>query len=136
MIKPFKITDLGYFLPNEFSNPDFVLDQLQDHTYIVESMWCDGMVACIMCYKNYWGPNWMGFFLISESFNVRNALVLRNYIRDTMVRYDAKRLQTDSQACKVLDDWHEFLGFKYEGTREKLLFNKDYNMWALMRGGD
>ena len=136
MIKNFVLTDLGYFLPNEFSNPDRVLDQLTDPKFEVRSLWDDGMVAAILCFTNYWGRNWHGFFLIAEGFKPKLAAVIRNYIRSTMEEKDALRLQTDSIACKVLDDWHEFMGFKWEGCREKMLFDRDYNMWALMRGGN
>lgn len=135
MIKPFKLSDLGHFLPNQFSDPDRVLEQLTDPAFVVESMWSGDMVAAILCYKNYWGKNWFGFFLIAEAYTPRQAVTLRNYIRSTMIKHDAHRLQTDSIACPELDAWHEFMGFKYEGTREKFIFEKDYNMWALMRGG-
>lgn len=136
MIKPFKMTDLGYFMPNKFSNPDVVLDQISDEAYEVETLWYNGMAAAILIFRNYWGRNWMGCFLIADDFNPKLAVVLKDHIRDTMIKKDALRLQTESVACKVLDDWHEFLGFKWEGTREKMLFDQDYNMWALMRGGN
>lgn len=136
MIKHFKMEDLGYFLPNQFSDPDHVLDQLMDSGFVTLTMWDRGMVAAILCFKNYWGRNWHGFFLIAHDFRPKLALVLRKYIRSTMIKLNAARLQTDSVACPELDKWHEFLGFKYEGTREKMIFDRDYNMWALMRGGD
>lgn len=134
MIKPFKMTDLGYFLPNEFSNPDRVLDYLRDPTYETETLWHNGMVAAILVFKNYWGSNWHGFFLIADGFPPKLGITLKHHIRATMEKKNAARLQTDSPACKKLDDWHEFLGFKFEGCREKMLFDRDYNMWALMRG--
>lgn len=135
MIKPFTMLDLGYFLPNEFSSPDHVLDQLADPAFEVETLWHDGMVAAILCFRNYWGRNWLGFFLISSDFKPKLAVVLRNHIRATMIKKDALRLQTESVACRALDEWHEFLGFKWEGCREKMLFDQDYNQWALMRRG-
>lgn len=135
MIKPFKLSDLGSFLPNEFSDPDPVLDQLTDASFVVETMWSAGMAAAILCYKNYWEKNWFGFFLIAEQFTPRNALALKSHIHATMIKHDARRLQTDSVACDKLTQWHEWLGFKWEGCREKFIFNKDYDMWALMRGG-
>lgn len=136
MIKPFKMTDLGYFLPNEFSNPDNVLDQINDPAFEVQSLWHGGMVAAILCFRNYWGRNWLGFFLIAQDFPPKLAITLREHIRATMIKKDALRLQTESVACDVLNDWHHFLGFKWEGCREKMLFDKDYDQWALMRGGN
>lgn len=136
MIKRFQIEDLGCFLPNEFSNPDVVLDQLVDPAFDVQTMWGDdGMVQAIICCRNYWGRNWMGFFLIANPFPVQAARTLRSYIRAAMEERDAVRLQTDSVATDCLRKWHAFMGFKLEGTREKMLFNRDYDCWALMRGG-
>lgn len=135
MIKKFEITDLGSFLPNKFSNPDVVLDQLTDPAFEVETLWHGGMVMAILAYRNYWNRNWLGFFLISEDFPGHLAIRLRNHIRETMERKDALRLQTDSVADPCLDKWHKLLGFKLEGTREKMLFDQDYNCWARMRVG-
>lgn len=139
MIKPFTITDLGYFLPNRFSNPDIVLDQITDPTYEVETLWHDGMVAAILCFKNYWGRCWHGFFLIAEDFPPHLLLVLRRHIRETMRLKNAQRLQTHSVADEpgstCLEKWHSLLGFTAEGLHRKMLFDKDYVSWALVREG-
>lgn len=134
MIKPFTINDLGYFLPNKFSNPDFCLDQLTDAAFEVETLWHKGHVAAILCFRNYWGNCWLGFFLIAEDFNPKLAITLRAHIRATMIKKNAARLQTESVACPELEAWHKFLGFGYEGTREKMIFDRDYDMWAILRG--
>lgn len=134
MIKPFQMDDLGYFLPNKFSDPDTRLDFLTDPEFKVQSLWHEGMVAAILCFRNYWGNCWLGFFLIAETFPRRLASVLRDHIRKTMIEYNASRLQTESVACPELDRWHEFLGFKWEGCREKMIYDRDYNMWCIMRG--
>lgn len=137
MIKPFTLTDLGSFLPNEFSNPDFVLDQLLDPANHVETLFGDdGMVQAIMCCRNYWGRNWMGFFLIAKKLHPRTPVVLREHIKQTMIDRRALRLQTDSQSNPCLRKWHEWIGFVLEGTRKNMLFDRDYDMWALMREGD
>lgn len=136
MIKPFNIEDLGSFLPNEFSDPDAVLDQLTDPSFEVQTLWGnDDFVQAILCFRNYWGCNWMGFFLIAENIHKRTPIILKHHIRKTMIDKNALRLQTDSQSNVCLKAWHTWLGFKYEGTREKLLFGKDYDMWALLRQG-
>lgn len=134
MIKPFKVTDLGSFLPNEFSNPDVALDQLTDSNYEVETLWHNGMVAAILYFRNYWGPCWLGAFLIAEDFPPKLVIALRDHIRATMIKKNAMRLQTESISCPELTKWHKTLGFNYEGTREKMLFNRDYDMWAIIRG--
>ncbi len=132
-IKPFKLPDLGHFLPNQFSNPDGMLDQICDSTFEVESLWHEGMVAAILLYTNYWGDCWRGCFLIAEDFPPRLIVVLRNHIRATMIKKNASRLHTESVSCPELTKWHEFLGFEYEGTRKKLLHGRDYDMWAILR---
>lgn len=134
-MKPFALQDLGSFLPNEWSNPDPVLDQLTDPAFVTITMWEKDMVAAILCFKCYWGQNWHGFFLIAQDFPAKLGRKIRAFIISTMERLGAERLQTDSVACPTLDKWHKFLGFKLEGTREKLMNGRDYNMWARMRGG-
>lgn len=136
MIKPFIIDDLGSFLPNEFSNPDVVLDQLIDPAFEVQTLWgADGYVQAFMCFRNYWGRNWMGFFLIAKKLHPRTPIILRDHIKKTMIEKNALRLQTDSQANECLRQWHEWLGFTREGCRKKMLFDRDYDCWALMREG-
>lgn len=134
MIKPFRIEDLGYFIPNKYSNPDAVLEQLTDPEFEVETLWHEGMVAAILMYTNYWGDCWRGCFLIADKFPPKKVIVLRDHIRAGMIKKDAARLHTESPSCDELTKWHEFLGFKYEGTREKMLYGKDFDMWAILRG--
>lgn len=134
MIKPFKLDDLGYFLPNQFSNPDAVLPQLCDPDFEVECLWDEGMVSAILMYTNYWGDCWRGCFLIAENFNPRLAGVMRAHIRAVMEEKNASRLHTESVACPELTRWHEYLGFEHEGCRKKMLFARDYDMWAILRG--
>ena len=136
MIKPFELTDLGAFLPNEYSNPDQVLDHLTSGQYGVESMVDDkGNVMLIMAYQNYWGNCWQGFLLVSKMFDWNAATELRKHLHAGMVANKAMRLQTESVSDDKLRKWHEFLGFTLEGTRRKMMFNRDYDQWALMREG-
>lgn len=134
MMKPFKIEDLGCFLPNKFSNPDHVLEQLSDPSFEVESLWHDGDVHAILMYTNYWGTCWRGCFLVSEHFNPKLAVVLRDHIAATMEKKNASRLHTESVSCPELTAWHEYLGFTWEGCRKKMLFGRDYDLWAILRG--
>lgn len=134
MIKPFKMTDLGAFLPNEWSNPDEVLDALRDASYSNYTVWDGDMVAAIICFKPYWQDCYLGFFLISEDLKPRVAVILKRWVRDRMEKLGAKRLQTDSVDCETLNKWHEWLGFTWEGKRSKMMYGQDYNMWAILRG--
>lgn len=133
-IKPFKLTDIGYFLPNKFSHIDRVLDRLIDPAFEVHSLWHDGMVHAILVFQNYWQRNWHGFFLISEAFTPKMGIVLRDYIRDTMTDREALRMQTESISCEELTKWHKFLGFELEGCRRQMLYGHDYDQWAILRG--
>lgn len=134
MLEPFKIEDLGRFIPNEYSNPDKVLDQLLDPNFMsVTLRHVDGMTAAILCFTNYSGECWHGFFLISKNFSATQAKVIKRYVHQTMWDMDADRLQTDSEDNAMLNEWHKFLGFTKEGTRKRMLNGKDYNMWAILR---
>lgn len=131
---PFKMSDLGSFVPNEWSDPDRVLDMLVDPAYVTVTMrHPDGMTAAILAFTCYSADAWHGFFLISKRFTATQGKVIRAYIRSTMRTLDADRLQTDSQDSPEINKWHQFLGFTKEGTRRRMLNGKDYNMWALMR---
>lgn len=135
MIKDFNINDLGYFIPNEFSNPENVLDVLTDESVTKKTLWHNGWVAAILVYREYHPRCWGGFFLVSDEPPLRVAYELRQYIEEMMEEHDAIRLSTDSIACDILDGWHEYLGFTLEGCRKKMMFGKDYHMWAKMRLG-
>lgn len=136
MIAPFKVEDLGAFVPNQYSDPDHVLEQLRDPDYTTETLWGDdGLVKAILCYRQYADRCWLGFFLISTNFVAQYGVELRKHIHRTMERLNAIRLHTDSPANDLLQKWHQFLGFGYEGTRHKFMFSRDYDMWAIVREG-
>jgi|GEM_PF-4184554 len=137
MIRPFQLQDLGAFLPNEYSNPDVVFPALVSPSFEVQSMVApDDAVQAIVAYKNYWGNCWQGFLLIAERFPFPAARALRAHLHGTMALKNALRFQTDSVSCDCLRKWHEYLGFTLEGTRKKMMFNRDYDMWALLREGE
>ena len=50
-----------------------------------------------------------------------------------MAEHRAVRLQTESRANETLRRWHRFLGFTQEGTKRKMMFNHDYDCWAIVR---
>lgn len=133
-IKPFKIEDLGYFTPNEFSDPDAVLPIMVNME--VKTMWgSDKLVQAILCVKNYWGRCWVGFILVAKNFDYHNAVGLRDLIHSEMAHRNAQRLQTDSVSNLQLRAWHEFLGFQLEGTKRKMMGDQDYDFWAIVREG-
>jgi len=134
MIKPFAFSDLGAFIPNEYSNPDDVLTLLVSGDYEVQTMWGDdGLVQAIICFKCYWGRCWNCFVLIAKNFIPSNLIILRLLIGSYMHERKAIRLQTESRSEPILRRFHEVLGFTLEGTKRKMMFNKDYDMWSIIR---
>lgn len=126
LIKPNEFSDIGD-MDFVFSDPDFY-----KHTLVGD----DSGVYAIICFKRYWGNCFVAFFLVSEDLKPRHSVELKRFVHQAVIDLQADRVQTDSVACDVLDKWHEFLGFTFEGTREKMLFNKDYNMWGFLKGRD
>jgi len=134
MIKQFNISDLGAFLPNDYSNPDEIFPLFLDAKYEVRTLWGnDGLVQAIICFRNYWGRCWSCFVLIARNFIYSNAVVLRDLIKQYMTEHNAVRLQTESRSDSILHKWHTFLGFTHEGVKRKMMFNQDYDMWAIVR---
>lgn len=133
MIRDFKMTDLGYFLPNAFSNPDQVLDQLRDGEYITLSVWDKDMVAAILVFREYAEKCWEGSILLAEDLRSRVIIYLQKYMHEKLEEAGAVRLQTRSLAHPVLDSWHQFLGFEEEGLHKKMMFGQDYKTWAIVR---
>jgi len=137
MIKQFNKTDLQYFIPNEYSRPPEPLIVLEAPDSFVETLWGDdGMVQAIICFRCYWGACWTVFTLVSSNFIPSNAEVIRDLITRYMRERKAVRLQTESRAEPILRKWHTFLGFNLEGTKRKMMFNQDYDMWAIVHEGD
>lgn len=133
-VKPFNIADLGAFVPNEYSNPDAIFPLFLDANYVVRTLWGeDGLVQAIICFRNYWGHCWSCFVLLAKNFLPGNNCRLRELMNRYMVEHDAIRLETTSRAETTLRRWHEWMGFTLEGTRRKMMFNCDYDMWAIVR---
>lgn len=136
MIKQFETSDLEAFTPNEFSNPEAVHPCLISSSYEVQTLWdADNVVKAILAFKNYWGRNWTGFFLVSERFDMLDAYELKKSLLAGLTARNVFRVQTESIANEKLRQWHEFLGFVHEGTRVKMMLDQDYDMWALMPKG-
>ena len=131
------MTDLGAFIPNEYSNPDEIFPLFLDARYVVQTLWGENnLVQAIICFRNYWGNCWSCFILIAKDFKLFTACFLRNLIGRYMVEQGAVRLQTESRADEVLRKWHRFLGFTHEGTKRKMMFNQDFDCWAIIREGE
>jgi len=136
MIRHYNATDRRRIKPNEFSDirdADFVFE---DDDFYKFSLVEDNEVYAIICFKRYWKNNFIAFFLISEDIKILHARELRTFIYDAAFDLGAERIQTDSIDCEVLNKWHRFLGFKIEGKRIKMMYDQDYNCWAVLKGED
>lgn len=137
MIRPFARIDARRIRANEFSDPKdmaFVFndDEFYKHTLVADN----GEVYAIACFRRYWHNNFIAFFLISKDMPPIHARELKRFIFDAIMDFRAERVQTDSVDCAELNRWHKFFGFALEGKREKMIFDKDYNMWGLVKGRD
>lgn len=133
-VKPFHISDLGAFLPNVHSSPDDIFPLFMDANYVVRTLWGrDGLVQAIICFRNYWGRCWSCFVLIGKNFLPANYARLRDLMHEYMVEHAAVRLETISRAEPTLRRWHAWMGFTHEGTKRKMMFNQDYDCWAIVR---
>lgn len=133
MIRQFEMMDVRRLKPNEFSKPKDVMFVFDDDSFYKNTMEDDnGRVLCIIGFKRYWQNNFVGFFLLSEEIEPIHARELKRFIDNAMIDMEADRLQTDSVSCLTLDKWHRFLKFELEGVRKKMLYGKDYKLWARM----
>lgn len=137
MIRPFQRIDVRRLRANKFSiasDSGFIFD---DDTFYKHTLVTDKSdVLAIICFKNYWGNNWIACFFISDEMPAIYAKQLKRFVDDAIIDLGAERVQTDSQDCPELNRWHKFMEFTLEGKREKMLYDKDYNLWGKLKGRD
>lgn len=136
MIRPYQLQDARRLKANEHSDIADMGWVLNDDGFMKHTMECDGRVLCIICFKAYWQNNYMAFLLISKEMTAVHGRALKRWIFNAMMDLRMQRVQTDSVDCPVINRWHKFLGFTLEGTRMKMVFDKDYKMWAFVKGRD
>ena len=134
MIRHFDRLDLRRLKPNGFtstSNLGWIID---DPSFYKQTLEDDetGAVLCVIIFKPYADKNFVGFFLMGQDIAPIHARQLRRFVENVIIDFEMDRLQTDSIDCDLLNRWHKFLGFAFEGTRKKMMMGKDYNMWAIV----
>jgi hypothetical protein len=137
MMRPFEQTDLRRIEVNEYSLSDINVDFIfNDADFYKQTLECDktGRIMAILCFKAYWEQNYICFLLMSKHMGACHARTIKKFVHGVMADFGCNRLQTDSLDCPVINRWHEFLGFQLEGTRRKIIDDKDFNMWAILRG--
>jgi len=137
MIRKFEAVDARRIRANSFSDVKdvtvaFKSDNFCKHTLVGEK----GEVYAIIVFGEYSKKNYLAFFLIAEDMPTIHARELKSFIYNAIFDLGANRVNTDSLDCPVLNRWHKFLGFTLEGKREKMIDDKDYNLWGLLRGRD
>jgi hypothetical protein len=137
MIRHFEGLDPRRLKPNEHSETLDMGYVFADPAYVkFTQVGNDNDIVCIIVFQRYWENNYQAFFLLSRDYPVVMAKELKVFVDNAILDLGANRVQTDSVATPALDKWHEFLGFTCEGTREKMIFDKDYRCWARLRGRD
>lgn len=137
MIRNFEKVDARRISVNSFSqvgDMSFVFDDpsFYKSTLVGE----DSGIYAIICFKRYWENCFLGFFLVSKDIKPIHARELKRFINQVLIDFEVDRMQTDSVACEMMTRWHKFLRFKSEGIREKMIYGKDYEMWAMLKGRD
>lgn len=136
MIRPFERHDVRRLKANEYSLPVDVVDVFSDPMYYKQTLvGDDSAVYCIIVFWPYWGNNWMAFFLVSQDIKPIHLRELKLFIEQAAEDLGAKRIQTESEDVDMINRMHEFLGFENEGTRKKMIMDKDYNMWGRLWDG-
>lgn len=129
MIKNFAASDLQKFTPNKFSGIDDILPIFEDPRYHKFTLWEDDTVRGIIYFHHCGDGDWAGFFLLSELFTAHNGKQIKDFINQTVHKYQPKRLWTVSIDCEVINKWHKFLRLTKEN--DNLTFNgKRYNLWS------
>lgn len=134
MIRPFASTDIRRITPNKYAEHVDIDTQLSMPDLFIHSVVDDdsGDVVCIMAFKQYWGQNYHVSLIASDKMTFAHGKEIKQFIEEAIVDLGAKRVQTDSMDCPELNRWHEFIGFKSEGVREKMVFDTDYRMWGMV----
>ena len=128
MIRDFEEKDLELIDTNEFSDIELYKDFLD--VLNLKTIIKDDKIVCILGYLNYWGNNYKAFISLSNDF--KYAREVKKNINTLIEELNMERIETESPDNEVLNRWHEFLGFKKEGTKVKFMDNQDYNVWGLV----
>ena len=138
MIREFRISDPRMLNGNKFSNTQGQMkDVFSNDLFFKQTLVnAEDEVLAIIAWASYSGNNFVGMFYISKDITPIAGRELRDFVHDVRIDLNFSRLQTDSPATPELDKWHKFLGFTLEGSIDKMLDNKDYHLWGMLKGRD
>lgn len=134
MIEPFNSEHLRAFRPNAYSSPAGLMPLLNSRSWHKFALVDKGSTQAILCMREYHPRHYEGILLISKDFRTRNSVEIRDFMHSLRESHGMLRIQTESEDCAALNQWHEYMGFVYEGTRKKMIDGKDFNCWGLVMG--
>lgn len=134
MIRPFEKLDARRIKLNDFCKDRDMNNVFEDPEFYKFTLVDDKSdVLCIMAFKRYWGDCWMTCSLMSENIKPSHARELKRFLHTVINDFGMQRMQTHDLDCSFLNRWHEWLGFKLEGVMKKMVFNRDYCAWAVVK---
>lgn len=67
----------------------------------------------------------------TKTYGFYIARNIKKILNDFVRNRNASRIGTESLDDKVMNRWHEWLGFKCEGIKENYIGNRNYKIWRL-----
>lgn len=136
MIREFIERDLKEIKENGFTNMSIIGDDTPSFLInIGASTLIDGDIPIIIIgFLEYTKSCYTAFLICSKDMTAKHARELKKFLFNIADILKAKRLETTSLDCDILNRWHKFLGFTLEGTKIKYCDDKDYNIWGMLWG--
>jgi len=134
MIVKFDLKDLEKFAPNQFSRVDEIMPALENELLQKYTLWDDGIVKAIICFVEVQPSEYGIFLLTSKSFSFMEARAIKRFMARMIEQYSATRVFTLSEDCKVINMWHNFLGFVLVKPKHSVIEGLEYNLWEILCG--
>lgn len=133
MIRQFEEKDLEFIDVNEFSDigiyRNLILSDFMQKATLVDGE----KVLCVICYMQYADYRYKAFFIMSKDFTAKYARELKKFVYFTAKELKAKRVETESLDCELINRWHRFLGMTLEGKKTRFLDDEtDFNLWSIL----
>ncbi len=131
MIREYQDGDIDRINVNKFALINEIkmfIDNPNMHKVVLEN----NGIKVITCFFEYHPECYDGFFVVSDDIGLNDIKHLRILLKELIMQYKPKRLQTTSEDCPIINKWMEFMGFTKEGTRKKYMYDKDFNMWSIL----
>lgn len=135
MIRDFLKDDFSKIKANEFFARGVVSDEQfieMLESYYVWTLEHKGNVVCIIMINHFIDNIYHCGLVFSEDFEPICARELKRFIYGHVIPvFKPRRLETESLDVKVLNRWHNFLGFNKDGTKRNYIKGRTYNIWSI-----